>query len=183
MQSSQTALGHVLRVRRINEEGLLGLDTINEEGFLGLDTHHPCRQSAQASHLYNFSIAATGLLAHSPTQSTMIKLTCVVAVLACLEGALAQECVRLNSFSAVALDTVDFVPSRAYYDVPNGFVYFKNSANDGARFFDFNAGVIYDKAANGDCVKFTSDNLKLQGLGVKALTAATKDIYLNVIIH
>ncbi|KAK3798613.1 hypothetical protein RRG08_005024 [Elysia crispata] len=106
-----------------------------------------------------------------------MKLLCFVGVLVSLTNlAVGQQCIRISSFSAVALDTLNFVPSRAYYDVDNGYVYFKNNGNDGAQLVDFNVGAIYEKASDGSCVKYESDDLKLQGLGVPALIAATKNI-------
>ncbi|KAK3802694.1 hypothetical protein RRG08_001957 [Elysia crispata] len=106
-----------------------------------------------------------------------MKLFCAIAVLACLGGAaLSQQCARITSYSSVAFDTINFVPSRAYYDVSGGYLYFKNNGNDGAQFFDFNKGVVYAKSADGTCVKYQTDDLKLQSLSVDELTAASKQI-------
>ncbi|KAK3758898.1 hypothetical protein RRG08_033158 [Elysia crispata] len=93
-----------------------------------------------------------------------MKLLLALSVLTCLPylgHSTASQCYNVNNFSAATFDPVNFVPSKSYHDETNGLTLYVNVVDKGAQLFDFNTGTVYVKRADGSCVKFQTDNLKI----------------------
>ena len=85
-----------------------------------------------------------------------MQLLAAAASLVCLGTALALECGVRKDFSAATFDAVNFVPGVSYHDVANGVILYENLLDDGALFFEKDAGLFYVKGPDGSCAKYES---------------------------